>query len=143
MIFTEKPKNFNAKVSVVACYVFYNDTFALLHRQPHKTSGSKWGLPAGKVDSGESHEEAMVRELFEETGIAVKTERLERYPSLFVRHEDRDFDYHTFAVEFKTLPEITLRAEEHQDYVWVTPAESLTKDLIHDLDVCNELFLNP
>lgn len=46
----------------------------LLVRQ--NTSGREWSLPGGRAEAGELLGEAVVRELFEETGLAVKVERL-------------------------------------------------------------------
>ena len=39
----------------------------------------KWEYPGGKVDFGETPQEAVVREVFEETGIRIKVERLLPY----------------------------------------------------------------
>src|SRR3990167_9310260 len=39
----------------------------------------KWEYPGGKVDFGETPQEAIVREVFEETGIRIKVDRLLPY----------------------------------------------------------------
>ena len=53
---------------VVGCFLEYDGKFVLLLRHVHKADGGTWGLPAGKVEPGESDETAMLRELYEETG---------------------------------------------------------------------------
>ena len=50
------------------------DDKLLLLRQP---PGTGWSLPAGLMDRGERPVEAAARELFEESGIRLKTEDLE------------------------------------------------------------------
>lgn len=40
---------------------------------PDSTRFARWITPGGGVDAGESHEQAAIRELFEETGLVVDT----------------------------------------------------------------------
>jgi len=45
------------------------NTVLLQHRSPSSHNGSTWGLPGGARDSGETAEEAALREAHEEAGI--------------------------------------------------------------------------
>ena len=50
-----------------------NDEILILRRHPKsRTNPHKWELPGGKVDPGEFFDEALVREIKEETGLTVK-----------------------------------------------------------------------
>ena len=58
----------------------------LIKQFEHRDS---WGIPKGHVDAGESLETCALREVREETGVAVRL--VERLPdcSCFVKHEDK------------------------------------------------------
>jgi 8-oxo-dGTP diphosphatase len=84
MIHKERPQNFNSKFDVVSCFVEYNGEILLLHRQDYKPEGNTWGLPAGKVDSGENFLESMVREIQEETGFVLPSSQLSYFGKVFV-----------------------------------------------------------
>lgn len=55
--------------------VLVEDGRILLVRQ-RVTAAREWSLPGGRMESGESLEEAMIREMKEETGLSVSVRRL-------------------------------------------------------------------
>ncbi|MBI5061206.1 MAG: NUDIX hydrolase [Candidatus Aenigmarchaeota archaeon] len=63
MIFKIKPKDFNPRFDIVSIFYERDGKFLLLHRLDNKPQGNMWGVPAGKVENGESLEEAMLRGL--------------------------------------------------------------------------------
>jgi 8-oxo-dGTP diphosphatase len=132
MITWEMPENFKPKFDVVACYVEVGDHVLILRRHLAKSEGGKWGLPAGKVDDGESLQEAMVRELQEETGIVAEEAELEPPITSHVRYPDYDFTYVMFCLSRAERPEVCLNSMEHTAFDWVTPREALGWDLVLD-----------
>ena len=52
------------------------DRKLLLVKQKVHTTNRIWSLPGGRVEIGEKLDEAIIRELFEETGLVVKVEKL-------------------------------------------------------------------
>jgi 8-oxo-dGTP pyrophosphatase MutT (NUDIX family) len=125
------------KMRTAGCFIEYENRFLLLHRHPDKPLGGTWGLPAGKVEHGESDLETIVRETFEETGIQVDPHKY-----AFLGNFTFDFSYvylefPTFSVQLSKLPKVQISPSEHIDYRWVTPQECFEmSDLIdglHDL----------
>lgn len=141
MIYSSKPKNFNSKFEIVNCFLQYNGEFLLLHRPEVKSQDGKWGVPAGKTEKGETPLQAMARELEEETSYTIKEKKkLLYFGKKYVRYPTYDFVYHMFHLSLTEKPRIILRPEEHQDFKWVTPAESLKMDMVTDQDICVKLF---
>lgn len=84
----------------------------------------KWEFPGGKVEAGETLQECLKRELFEELGI--EAEVGDYFCTTFVSHKGVDYDMHVFKVpSFKG--EVTMK--EHSAIVWVTPQELLNYDM--------------
>lgn len=78
----------------------------------------KWDIPGGTVEAGETVEDALVRELKEETGISIKP----LYPiyvySNLNQLPQRQTVQIVYFCDYKK-GEITLNPKEHTDYRWV------------------------
>lgn len=140
MMTQEKPDDFNPKFSIVSCFFEYQGKLLLLHRQDSKPQANTWGVPAGKMEDGESADEAMLRELAEETGYVAS-----HYPpilkcTVYVRYSEYDFTYHIYHLTLVESHTVRINQRSHKNFRWVTPAEALKMDLIQDLDACIELF---
>ena len=138
MLYKEKPADFNPKFEVVSCFVEYDNKILLLLRQDHKPQANTYGVPAGKIDPGETAIQAMVREGKEETQISL--DNMTYIDKLYVRYPDYDFIYHMFHKRFDTQPNITINPNEHKIYIRKEPKEALEMNLIQDLDECIRLF---
>ena len=56
-------------VEVVAALIWKNNKFMICQRPAHKARGLLWEFVGGKVESGETKEQALIRECKEELGI--------------------------------------------------------------------------
>jgi 8-oxo-dGTP diphosphatase len=126
---------------VVGCFLQYNDTFLILLRHSQKPDGNTWGLPGGKVEAGESDSQAVLRELYEETGYQATEQDLEKLGEFqFVSLRGEPYTYPTFRVKTLQLPSVALEDAAHTEYQWVSTNECLAKqNLISDLDTLLEL----
>jgi len=136
MIYRDIPENFNTKFEVVSCYLEHDGQILLLLRQDHKSEGNKWGMPAGKIDQGESELKAIVRETREETGQEIPFDQFEYLSKVYVRYPDYDFIYHMFKAQLTDRPQVVLSEGEHKDYQWIAPQAALELDLVKDNQEC-------
>jgi 8-oxo-dGTP diphosphatase len=108
-------------VLVVACALIDPDGRVLLaQRPPGKTMGGLWEFPGGKVDSGETPEETLIRELHEELGITVKDACLA--PFAFASYPYPDFHL-LMPLYVCRRWEGTPQALEHSALKWVRPRD--------------------
>lgn len=130
LVFEKPPADFTPHVEVAACYVTVNGKALFLRISREKHEAGCWGVPAGKVEKGESLPHAAQRELFEETAILLPQEAPPTlYSSLYIRKPQIDYTYHLFQVTLLTEPCITL-SREHDEYRWASVAEALSLPLM-------------
>jgi len=60
----------------VALGILERNGYILMIKRSANYFAGLWGLPGGKVEEGEHFDETVVRELYEETGLEVKFEKL-------------------------------------------------------------------
>lgn len=107
---------------VVAALILRNDggarKFMICRRPAHKSCGLLWEFVGGKVESGESGEEALVRECREELDVQIAvgeifTEVVHEYPDITVH----------LTLFFAEITAGEPRLLEHNDLRWITPEE--------------------
>lgn len=141
-IYLEKPDNFNPKAAVVGCcYLHYQDKILLLHRQDAKTEGNRWGIPGGKLRDGEPLIDAIIREVFEETGFHLDKEKIHYIGKVYIKVTNFDFEYHmiNYLEPIKNPESVKINFEEHKGFTWITPKDALKMDLMTDEDICFEI----
>lgn len=140
MVTKTKPKDFNPTFEVVSCFLEHEGEILLLHRLPHKSQGGKWGAPAGKIDAGETPNQAMIREIWEETGLKLEEQVLQYFRKVFVTYEEISFVYHMFSVNLPEAATIKIKEDEHSSFQWITPEKALQLELVADMDECIKMF---
>lgn len=140
MIFLKRPDSFVSHLDAVSCFLEVDGYILLLLRQNFlRVEPGKWGVPAGKVEKGETKEEAMVREFFEETGNNMHPNRFRFISTLYVEYPHANFNYHMYRLKMARRPRIVINPHEHRDFLWATPSLALRKNLMQDEDFCIKL----
>lgn len=105
---------------VVAAALVDVDGRVLIGRRPEgKSLAGLWEFPGGKVEAGETPEEALIRELREELGIEARRDCLAA--SVFASHA---YEAHHLLMPLFLLRRWEGRVErrEHAELAWVKPA---------------------
>ncbi len=103
---------------VVAALIWDRGRFLICQRPAHKARGMLWEFVGGKVEPGETREEALIRECREELAItlsvgAVYMDVIHAYPDLTVH----------LTLFSASIADGVPQKLEHNDIRWITPAE--------------------
>lgn len=128
------------RIEVVAGVIFWEDQVLCVQRPKNKLHyiSEKFEFPGGKIEEGETKEEALHRELFEELNLATKIKSF----FLTVVHEYPDFELtmHSFKCEVDSK-ELTLH--EHVDQKWLKINELTALDwAAADIPIVDKLVSN-
>ena len=109
-----------------------DDSGALLFvRRAHDPGQGKWGLPGGFIDRGETAEGALLREIEEETGLAVfATDYLTTFPNQYnycgIVAPVIDL---FFICRVHSSQTVRLARDELDHFEWSEPTEQLLEDM--------------
>ena len=101
----------------IACIAFNEKKVLIAHRNPVGQMGSRWEFPGGKVEDGETYEQAIVREFEEEFGIKVQVKDFICEKTF--SHNNTPFVLHAYRIEVPhTGEKEKYTLTEHTGYVW-------------------------
>jgi mutator protein MutT len=84
--------------------VIFDGGHVLLVRRGQAPLQGEWSLPGGAVETGETLETALVREVLEETGLDVEVSRLVEVVDRIHRLPDGRVEYHYVVVDYVCVP---------------------------------------
>jgi 8-oxo-dGTP diphosphatase len=116
---------------VVGAVVVHNNEVLLLQRHGGDFMGGVFEIPSGKVEEGESLEDALYREVKEESGIRVKDVKKLLSPLEYVSQSGKK----TRQINFLVIPETPINlviSEEHSWFLWIPLKEIQGSPLIDD-----------
>ena len=122
-------------VDVVAALIWEKDKFLICQRPANKTRGLLWEFVGGKVEPGETMQQALVRECAEELAVTVNVGSsfkhvVHNYPDMLIR----------LSLFHCTIPEGFPQALEHNDIRWIHPSEIDNYDFCPaDTDILQEI----
>lgn len=111
-------------VVAVGAIIYHQDRIVLIRRDKEPSKG-RWTFPGGAVELGESLEEAVRREVLEETGLDVEIGEV----AAVVEHVDRDetgqVRYHYVIVDYNARPAggMLQAGSDVSDALWASLAD--------------------
>lgn len=105
-------------VEVVAALIWEEDKFMICQRPAHRARALLWEFVGGKVEPGETKEQALIRECQEELDVTLSvgdvfTDVVHEYPDITVH----------LTLFNATIAEGIPQKIEHNDIRWITPQE--------------------
>lgn len=114
---------------VVAALIWKENQFLICQRPAHKGCGLLWEFPGGKVEPGETGEQALIRECREELDVRLKVGR----EFMQVVHTYPDITVH-LTLYCAEIAEGDPKLLEHADMRWIDTSE-ITEYLFCPADV--------
>lgn len=102
-------------IEVVAALIWDKDKFMICQRLAHKARALLWEFVGGKVEPGETKEQALVRECREELAVTLAVGDV----FMDVTHEYPDITVHLTLFN-ATIAKGTLQKLEHNDIQWIS-----------------------
>ena len=105
-------------VEVVAALLWENDRFLICQRPANKARALLWEFVGGKVEAGETKQQALQRECMEELGVTISVGDV----FMDVTHEYPDITVH-LTLFHATIVKGEPQKWEHNDLQWITTAD--------------------
>ena len=134
----KKTPKLHKQITVFVALIVKDGKVLLVKRDEPAVKGAhmKWEIPGGKVDFGETPEQAIIREIKEETGVNVKIYRL--LPTVFTHNWNYPWGVQQtliFCYECIYVGEIKRKKDHHVAAAeWVKLADVKKRDRLPGVD---------
>lgn len=116
-------------ISVVALALRHRPTgqFMLARRGPLESGAGQWEFPGGKIEAGETSQQALIREIQEELSFDLSRHGLTRIGRNQHRYPDKEIELELWLAEVDVKPDFVLI--DHDQTVWLLPSDMKESDL--------------
>ena len=108
-------------------------------RSPEMSLPNYWEFPGGKIEVGESIQEAVIREIKEETGLTIFHPRLVGVKQFYDHNHERYLVFFYIADKFTG----TVKASDEGTLTWMTKDELEQHKLAYNFDHDLPVFFDP
>ena len=133
---TENNKNNIVTIVALALFRKSDQKYLLTRRGPGQSGAGEWEFPGGKIETGESQKQALIREIQEELSIHLDEQDLIYISENLQQYQTKAVQIFLWKLEIDYNPQIILT--EHDQSVW------LSKDQIlkYNLSLGDKPFIN-
>lgn len=111
-------------IKVVCGLIYKEDKILICRRNSSKELGGFWEFPGGKIESNETEEDALIRELKEELDMNVIIDKF--YHSVVHRYEGFTIELRAYKCKFISAE---FQLIDHDKYEWMSPSDITMKKL--------------
>lgn len=123
------------KIINVVAAIIKKDNKVFIAERGHGEFKGKWEFPGGKIELGETSEDAVVREIKEEFKSDIEVEKF--FYEINDKHEDKVFNVKFYICR---LVKGDLELTEHLSSKWIAPKDIIDVDFMEaDKEVLDEL----
>ncbi|MBT3307486.1 MAG: NUDIX domain-containing protein [Alphaproteobacteria bacterium] len=116
------------RLLVVSLIIEFDEQILFMCRSKQKDHApGEWEFPSGRVENGETPEQAAIREALEETGLDIEIVKIIDNFQFLRSSNQKPADGVTFHC--RSSSNDTVPSEEHEDYCWLPFDESPSFDL--------------
>ncbi len=105
-------------LEVSAAIIRKNEKFLICQRPKDKSQGLLWEFPGGKLEPGETGEQAIIRECREELGVTLKVDSF--FMEVTHKYPDRTVHLSVYNCSLTDSEPVKL---EHNDMCWITASQ--------------------
>ena len=125
-------------VEVVAALIWDSDKFMICQRPENKSRALVWEFVGGKVEPGETKEQALIRECKEELDVTLSVGEI----FMDVIHRYPDINVHLTLFNASILEGVPQKLE-HNDIKWITVSEINNYEFCPaDKEILEKLLIN-